>query len=137
MFGSTSRSRLAFDRRAADKLGITSVAIGLTEMLAPQVIQKAMGVGNDRSTTGVLRVLGARELMHGIDLLTHKNPAPGLWARLVGDVLDSALLGLAATRTRKPLGLAAVFAAVVPVVLADMIFAPKATIDNAIEKWGE
>src|SRR5690242_20039192 len=119
MFGSTSRDRLAFDQRAADKLGVASVAIGLTEMLAPQLIQKAMGVGNDRSTTGVLRVLGVRELMHGIDLLTHKDPAPGLWARVVGDVLDTALLGLAATRTRKPVGLAAVAAAVVPVVLAD------------------
>lgn len=134
MFGSISNLQ-AFDRKAADKLGITSVAIGLTELLAPQQIQKAMGVSNDRSTTGVLRVLGVRELMHGIDLLTHKNPAPGLWARVVGDVLDTALLGLAATRTRKPLGLAAVFAAVVPVVLADVIFAPKATVDNAIEKW--
>ena len=41
---------------------------------------KAMGVSNDRQTTGVLRVLGVRELMHGIDLLTHKDPAPGLWA---------------------------------------------------------
>jgi hypothetical protein len=135
MFGSTSRDRLAFDRRAADKLGVASVAIGLTELLAPQHIQKAMGVGNDRATTGVLRVLGVRELMHGIDLLTHKNPAPGLWARVVGDVLDSALLGLAATRTCKPLGLGVIFAAVVPVVLADVFFAPKATIDNAIDRW--
>src|SRR5689334_24135555 len=121
MFGSTSHRGLAFDRRAADKLGITSVAIGLTELLAPQHIEKAMGVSNDRSTTGVLRILGVRELMHGIDLLTHKDPAPGLWARVVGDVLDSALLGLAATRTRRPVGLAAVFAAVLPVVLADMV----------------
>jgi hypothetical protein len=135
MFASTSRERLAFDQRAADKLGVASVVIGLTELLAPRVIKKAMGVGNDRSTTGVLRVLGVRELMHGIDLLTHKNPAPGLWARVVGDVLDSALLGLAATRTRKPMGLGVVFAAVVPVVLADVFFAPKATIDNAIDKW--
>jgi hypothetical protein len=135
MFGSTSRDRLAFDQRAADKLGVASVAIGLTEILAPQLIQKAMGASNDRSTIGVLRVLGVRELMHGIDLLTHKDPAPGLWARVVGDVLDTALLGLAATRTQRPVGLAAVAAAVLPVVLADAFFAPKATIDNAIEKW--
>jgi hypothetical protein len=135
MFGS-SNGRLAFDRRAADKLGMTSVAIGLTELLAPRQIEKAMGVSNDRSTTGVLRILGVRELMHGIDLLTHKDPAPGLWARVVGDVLDSALLGLAATRTRKPLGWAAVFAAVLPVVLADMFFAPKATIDKFLPADG-
>ena len=134
MFG-TTHDRLASDRRAADKLGITSVAIGLTELLAPRQIEKAMGVSNDRSTTGVLRILGVRELMHGIDLLTHKDPAPGLWARVVGDVLDSALLGLAATRTRRPLGFGAVFAAVLPVVLADMFFAPKASIDKAIDKW--
>ena len=129
MFGSTS-DRLASGRRAADKLGIASVAIGLTELLAPEKLEKAMGVNRDRSTTGVLRILGVRELMHGIDLLTHKDPTPGLWARVVGDVLDSALLGLAATRTRKPLGLGAAFAAVLPVVLADAFFAPKATIDK-------
>jgi hypothetical protein len=89
-----------------------------------------MGVGN-RQTTGILRVLGVREIMHGIDILAHKDPTPGVWSRVFGDLLDGVLLGVAATRTKNPGGLAAIFAAVTPVVLADMIFAPRLSADKA------
>ena len=72
-----------------------------------------MGVGNGQ-VTGILRVLGVREIMHGIDILAHKDPTPGVWSRVFGDLLDGVLLGAAATRTKKPGGLAAIFAAVTP-----------------------
>src|SRR3954447_3501596 len=111
-------------------LGVASIAIGLTEILAPKQLEKTMGIGNGQ-TTGILRVLGVREIMHGIDILAHKDPTPGVWARVFGDLLDGALLGAAATRTKNPGGLAAIFAAVTPVVLADMIFAPRLSKDKA------
>jgi hypothetical protein len=69
--------------------------------------------------------------MHGVDILAHKDPTPGVWSRVFGDVLDGVLLGAAATRTKNPEGLAAVFAAVTPVVIADMIFAPRLSKDKA------
>src|SRR5688572_20592619 len=112
--------RAATDRQAAQFLGWTSIAIGLTEILAPDRLEKTMGVGNGQ-TTGILRVLGVREIMHGIDILSHKDPTPGVWSRVFGDLLDGALLGVAATRTKKPGGLATIFAAVAPVVLADLV----------------
>ena len=125
-----SHRRAAADLRAAHCLGWTSIAIGLTEILAPKQLEKTMGVGNGQ-VTGILRVLGVREIMHGIDILAHKDPTPGVWSRVFGDLLDGVLLGAAATRTKNPGGLAAVFAAVTPVVVADLIFAPRLSEDKA------
>jgi len=120
----------AVDQRAAQCLGWASIAVGVTEILAPQRIEKTMGVGNGQ-VTGILRVLGLREIMHGVDILAHEDPTPGVWSRVFGDLLDGMLLGAAATRTKKPEGLAAVVAAVTPLVLADLIFAPRLSKDKA------
>ena len=75
--------------------------------------------------TGILRVLGVRELMHGFDLLTHRDPAPGLWSRVAGDMLDGALLAAVATKARRPGGVMAACAMVLPLVLLDMLTAPR------------
>ena len=117
------------DKAVARGLGIASLAIGLTEIVAPRQLETMMGVGNGQ-TTSILRVLGVREIMHGVDILSHEDPAPGLWARVVGDALDSALLGMAATKTRRPGGLMGVFAAVLPIVLMDIIFAARLSRDE-------
>lgn len=127
---SKTSHRAAVDQQAAQCLGWTSIAIGLTEILAPKHLEKTMGVGNGQ-VTGILRVLGVREILHGVDILSHKDPTPGVWSRVFGDLLDGVLLGAAATRTKNPGGLAAVFAAVTPVVLADLIFAPRLSKDKA------
>ena len=60
-----------------------------------------MGIGNGQNT-GVLRVLGVREIMHGVNILSHRDPAPGVWSRVAGDVLDGVLLGVAATGPASP-----------------------------------
>ena len=122
--------RAAVDQQTAQWLGWGSIAVGLTEILAPKQLEDTMGVGNGQ-VTGILRVLGVREIMHGIDILSHEDPTPGVWSRVFGDLLDGVLLGAAATRTKKPGGLAAIFAAVTPLVLADMIFAPRLSKDKA------
>src|SRR4051795_4468349 len=101
----------AVDQQAAQCLGWASIAVGLTEILAPKQLEKTMGVGNGQ-VTGILRVLGVREIMHGVDILAHNDPTPGVWSRVAGDLLDGVLLGFAAKRTRKPSGLMAVAAMV-------------------------
>src|SRR4051812_8017959 len=118
-----SYRRAAADQQAAQCLGWASIAVGLTEILAPRQLEKTMGVGNGQ-VTGILRVLGVREIMHGIDILAHEDPTPGVWSRVFGDLLDGVLLGAAATRTKTMGGFAAVFAAVMPLLVADLIFAP-------------
>jgi hypothetical protein len=112
------------DEQSATALGVVSIAIGLTEIAAPKQLERIMGLSNGQNT-GILRVLGVREIMHGIDLLSHKDPAPGLWSRVAGDVLDNVLLGMAAMKTKRPGGLMGVAAAVLPVVVADMMLAPR------------
>src|SRR5206468_1023918 len=99
-----------------------SIAIGLTELLMPRKLEKTMGINNSQNT-GILRVLGVRELAHGYDLLAHKNPTAGILARVAGDLLDGALLAGAAKKSRNSKGMAIIAAMVTPVVLADMILA--------------
>jgi hypothetical protein len=112
---------------AACALGWTSLGIGLTELLAPDRVQQMMGLDHERKHRGILQVLGLREILHGVGLLTAgRNKAKittGLWARVAGDVLDGALLGAAAMKTRRPAGVAAVSAMVLPVAIADMVYA--------------
>jgi hypothetical protein len=116
---------------AACALGWTSLGIGLTEVLASNKLQEMMGLDQTPSHRGALQVLGLREILHGIGLLSAGNDQrkiqAGLWARVAGDLLDGALLGWAATKTKRPAGFAAVAAMVLPVVIADMLFAGEST----------
>ena len=102
--------------------GLASLAVGITELAAPRQIEQTLGVG-DGENTGILRVLGVRELMHGFDLLTHDNPAPGILGRVAGDLLDGVLLATAFAKSRRPAGWAVIAAAVAPLVIADMVCA--------------
>src|SRR5256885_3087130 len=108
-----------FEETTATGLGIASIGIGLTEIAAPEKLQEIMGIGNGQNT-GIMRVLGVREILHGVDILTHKDPTPGVWGRVAGDMLDGVLLGVVAAKTRRPAGFAAICAAVLPVVVADV-----------------
>jgi len=112
------------DRQSARALGWVSLAIGLTELAATKQIQRLAGV-NDCQATGVIRALGVREIMHGIDILSHRDPGPGVTGRVLGDVLDGVVLSAAASKTRRPGGLLAIAAMVLPVVIADMLFAKR------------
>lgn len=84
--------------RLAQGMAWFSVALGATQLLAPQLIQPAIGVRNRNHT--LIRALGARELLSGLGLLTSRNAVRALDARLVGDVIDLALLGIAMFRPR-------------------------------------
>jgi hypothetical protein len=113
------------EKDAAQALGWVSLALGATELLAAKRIDKFLGTGRGENA-GVIRALGVREVMHGVDLLAHpEDPAPGVWARVAGDALDGALLCAAAAKTRKLGGVLAAFALVTPVVAADVFLAGK------------
>lgn len=110
------------DSLKARTLGLVSLGIGATELAFPHKLEELMGIGNGENT-GILRVLGVREILHGLDILAHDNPKPGIWARVAGDMLDALLLTVAAAKSRRPAGAAVVAAAVLPVVLTDMMCA--------------
>ena len=78
----------------ADFLGYFSLGLGLAEVLAPDVIARVVGVDEpDGRTRTTVRLMGLREIGHGVAILSNQQPARSVWARVAGDVLDLALLG--------------------------------------------
>lgn len=119
----------------ARALGWASIGIGLAEWFAPQALQSLMGIKNRPRHRGILRVLGLREVLQGVGIL--KEPCPnremtaGLRARVAGDVLDTVMLGLASSKTKRPIGLAAVAAAVAAIGWFDLCCATKLERQNS------
>ncbi|MGN6367254.1 MAG: malate dehydrogenase [Phycisphaerae bacterium] len=109
-------------------LGLASFAIGIAELAAPERLQSMLGLEPTEQRSGILRVLGVRELCHGLDILTQKQPAKGLWGRVLGDVLDTALFAAAAPQTKDPMSFAANGAALMAIGGADFACASKHTI---------
>jgi hypothetical protein len=82
-------------RSSAAFLGYFSVGLGLAELLIPRAVQRFVGVAEPRGGTAALtQAFGARELGAGIAILTSRDPAPAVWARVAGDALDIAALGV-------------------------------------------
>ena len=62
-------------RSAAKGLGAFSIALGVTELLAPRMVARMTGVhGHDT----LIRAYGLREIVNGIGLLTSNDPVLGL-----------------------------------------------------------
>jgi len=109
-------------RRAARGLGWAGLGLGIAEIVAPRCIGRLIGAGRGRPS-GTLRALGVREVLHGVDILAHRDPGPGVLSRVAGDVLDAALLGAVARKSRRPAGTAAAFALVLGIGLLDALVA--------------
>ncbi|GJD90434.1 MULTISPECIES: hypothetical protein [Methylobacterium] len=83
--------------RLAKGLGWFSLGLGLTELLAPRRITRALGMEGKEA---LVRVYGAREIGSGIlSLSVDKNL--GLWSRVAGDGLDIATV-MTALRSDNP-----------------------------------
>jgi hypothetical protein len=121
------------DESTAAALGWASIGIGLSELAAPKQLENLMGIGNGQHT-GILRVLGIREIMTGIDILAHRDPTPGIWGRVIGDAMDLVFLGFAAKKTRKPGGLLFAFALVAGVTALDAICAGELSADPSVPR---
>jgi ferritin-like metal-binding protein YciE len=108
--------------RITTALGWFSIALGAAEILAPEGIGRLVGV---ETNPKLVKLLGAREIVTGIGVLTDRRPTNWLWARVVGDVLDLAVLGTA--RLRRERGarakLVGTTTAVVGVTLLDVMAA--------------
>jgi hypothetical protein len=128
--GKRRYSNQASDAAASRALGLVSIGIGLAEIAAPRQVQQLLGIDDKPDQRGVLRVLGVRELMHGVSLLAGRKPRKiraGIWSRVAGDALDSALLSAGATKTRRPAMFAAVTAIVLAIGVADALCAVRAS----------
>ena len=129
MFERYSYREAEKDTEGARALGWTSLGIGLAELAAPRQVEKLLGLEDRPAHRGVLQILGVRELVHGWSLLTEDRPnarmACGVWSRVAGDVLDTAMLGVAAMKTKKPASFAMVAASVLVIGALDLYFAQR------------
>jgi len=119
------RQRLtgAADERLAKGLGWFSIALGLTQLLAPDGMARLIGVRPTGTTRSVMRAVGVRELGAGIGILARRRPAGLVWARVGGDAMDMALLGRALTSDKSQRGRTAAATAAVAGVTALDVFA--------------
>ena len=78
----------------ADGLGYFSIGLGLAELLAPTAMSRLIGVKHpDERNVATMRLMGLREIGHGVAILSNQRPAKAVWSRVAGDALDLALLG--------------------------------------------
>jgi len=108
------------DLQVAKGLGVFSVALGLTQLAAPNWVGLATGTGVHPTLT---RMCGARELASGIGVLSGRKPTAALWARVAGDVIDIGLAGAALVKSPRRGRLALVLGAVLGVSLLDLLYA--------------
>ncbi|MBX5461492.1 MAG: SRPBCC family protein [Steroidobacteraceae bacterium] len=76
--------------RLGRSLGFASLGLGMAALLAPRASARLIGRDNHATLMGLV---GVRELGAGVGILASRNPAPWLWFRVAGDVMDLALLG--------------------------------------------
>jgi uncharacterized membrane protein len=77
----------------ADFLGVFSIGLGLAQFLAPEGMSKICGIKDAEGNRSLMRALGAREISHGVAILSRQQPEKAVWSRVAGDALDLALLG--------------------------------------------
>lgn len=102
--------------KTANGLGIFSLALGLTEILAAKPLGKALGM-----SPTLLRVFGVREIVAGITILARPKKGAGIWARIGGDALDVLALGNAMRASSTRANAAIATALVAPVVALDLV----------------
>jgi len=110
-------------QQLANALGWFSVALGLTELLMPRGLARAIGAPE---RTSLLRGLGLRELTSGIGILLGGNRDAWVQSRVAGDLIDLALLGASfRARRAKPAKLAAATVAVLGVTALDVLYSTR------------
>lgn len=103
----------------AKGLGWFSLALGAIELLAPETLDRALGLDHHEPLT---RAYGLREIGAGLGILLSDDPTPWVWARVAGDALDLASLAPALERSNPQRAVAAGAVANVALITALDIF---------------
>jgi hypothetical protein len=115
-----SRSQSANDK-LAKSLGYFSIALGVTELVAPRALSNAIGV---EGLEPVIRTYGGREIATGVAILASHDPEPWIWARVAGDFADIATVATGLKRSNgKANNTVAALAALAGVTVVDMVCA--------------
>jgi hypothetical protein len=76
-------------------LGWFSVGLGLAQLAMPDRVARVAGIEPTEDNIRLMRTFGMRELTSGVGILTQPVPDKWLWSRVMGDVIDLAMLGVA------------------------------------------
>ena len=132
------RSGMMRPESLAKGLGWFSVGLGVAQIVAPRRMARLIGVRPSERVSNTMRAIGARELASGVGILAQRRPAPWLWARVGGDVLDLALLGRSFVPPRNGRGrLAAATAAVAAVTVLDLLTSEQLRSEDSAEQSEE
>jgi uncharacterized membrane protein len=108
-------------------LGWFSIGLGLAQIAAPRAVARLIGVVDNEENRDTMFAIGLREITSGVGILTQREPAGWLQARVGGDAMDLALLGSALRSENNDRGrVAAAAAAVAGVMALDAIAAQRA-----------
>jgi hypothetical protein len=121
------------EMRIAKGLGWFSIGLGLTELLAPRWLARAIGACDDN--TKLMRAFGLREIAAGVAILGTERPTKGLWARVAGDALDIGALLIALGNSFQKGRVAAALGAVVGVTALDAVCARRLSAEPELETW--
>lgn len=89
---------LGQEARLAFGLGWFGFGLGLAELLVPRRFARTIGVPYEHHR--LIRAMGVREIANGLGILIWPSASAGIWARVVGDMIDLACLGAAFTSAR-------------------------------------
>jgi uncharacterized membrane protein len=118
----------------ANFLGWFSVGLGAAQMLAPRQMSRLVGAKEDDNTTTMRWLCGLRELSVGLGILTTPRPEGWLWARVVGDMADLAMLGATYTNG-EPMKTTGATLAVLGVTALDLVAAQELAKRAAPTNW--
>jgi len=90
--------------RLGKGLGWFSIALGVSELIAPRGIARLIGVEPEGKVPLVTRLFGLREIGAGALLLMKPTSPYGGWNRVFGDLIDLMTMGIAMKRGSTSVG---------------------------------
>src|SRR3954469_21032325 len=69
-------------------LGWVRLGLGLAGLLAPGRLARLTGRFDTRGHRRALRLIGTRELLTGLAIMSRRRPHRWLWSRVAGDAID-------------------------------------------------
>ena len=101
-------------QRLTPALGWLSLGLGLPGLVMPGRFAQFIGLRDEDDLRAMMRIVGLRELAAGVGILSQQRPVGWVWLRVIGDLMDLAVLrrsldtGRTARRDRTKLAKAAV-----------------------------
>lgn len=109
------------EQKLARFLGVFSLSLGAPQIAAPSLVNRLIGVRDDRASRRWQRVVGVREIAAGAGILSKDRPVEWVWSRVAGDVKDLALLGSAVRKAEDRKRLVVAAGAVAGITAADVL----------------